>query len=126
MEKFNRKYNLQKVLKNEAIDLLLSYDWPGNVRELENIIERLIVTTNSNLITYDDLLEYLAKDENKQEQKLMIYDIMPLKVAFEEVERQLIIRTMRKYGNTYKAAEILKISQPSAARKAKKYFRVQN
>jgi len=31
-------------------DALLSYDWPGNIRELENMMKRLVVLQDENLI----------------------------------------------------------------------------
>src|SRR5688572_2397173 len=39
----------------EATQVLTSYSWPGNVRELENVIERLLVTAPSDLVTVRDL-----------------------------------------------------------------------
>ena len=42
-------------LDSEAAALLSSYNWPGNVRELENIIERAMVLTRSDVLTKDDL-----------------------------------------------------------------------
>ena len=40
-----------------AIDLLTSYDWPGNVRELENIIERALILSGGQPLTFGRLLE---------------------------------------------------------------------
>jgi DNA-binding NtrC family response regulator len=42
-------------LTADAAELLVTYHWPGNVRELENIIERAVVLSQSNLIGRDDL-----------------------------------------------------------------------
>jgi len=39
----------------EAEAKLLSYEWPGNVRELDNLIQRVAVLANDNLITAEDL-----------------------------------------------------------------------
>src|SRR4029453_3611718 len=39
----------------EAMQVLTSYAWPGNVRELENVIERLLVTAPSDMVTVRDL-----------------------------------------------------------------------
>jgi len=46
-------------ISDEALRLLASYRWPGNVRELENLIERLVATTNKTWIEPEDIpLEY--------------------------------------------------------------------
>ncbi len=42
-------------LSSDAAELLTSYGWPGNVRELENIIERAVVLSRSDMICRDDL-----------------------------------------------------------------------
>ncbi len=44
-----------KVLSREAILALQAYDFPGNVRELENILERSVTLSDSNLIDAADL-----------------------------------------------------------------------
>ncbi|MHC4106742.1 MAG: sigma-54-dependent transcriptional regulator, partial [Planctomycetota bacterium] len=40
---------------DETLHVLKSYHWPGNVRELENLIQRLIVMTDSEVIEVPDL-----------------------------------------------------------------------
>jgi transcriptional regulator with PAS, ATPase and Fis domain len=42
-------------LSPEALAALLEYPWPGNVRELENVVERLVVTGQTDTIKVDDL-----------------------------------------------------------------------
>jgi len=44
-----------------AIDLLNKYDFPGNVRELENLIERSVALTSTNIILPDSLTLSLHK-----------------------------------------------------------------
>ena len=44
-----------KTLAPEAVTALVDYTWPGNVRELENVIERLVVTGQKELIVAEDL-----------------------------------------------------------------------
>jgi transcriptional regulator with PAS, ATPase and Fis domain len=39
----------------EAMKALKEYSWPGNVRELENVIERMIVTVQGNVIEVEHL-----------------------------------------------------------------------
>jgi transcriptional regulator with PAS, ATPase and Fis domain len=44
-----------KTLSPEAVGALMEHSWPGNVRELENVIERLVVTGQNEVITPEDL-----------------------------------------------------------------------
>ena len=44
-----------RAVSPEALGALIQYHWPGNVRELENVIERLVVTGNSETIQVQDL-----------------------------------------------------------------------
>lgn len=57
LKRLNKKYNFQKTISSEAMKILLNYPWPGNIREIENEIERLIVTTSSEIIGDEDILE---------------------------------------------------------------------
>ncbi|MFQ5584896.1 MAG: sigma 54-interacting transcriptional regulator, partial [Calditrichia bacterium] len=45
-----------KGLSQKALEKLQQYEWPGNIRELENIIERAVVITDSNLISEKDIV----------------------------------------------------------------------
>jgi transcriptional regulator with PAS, ATPase and Fis domain len=44
-----------KTLSPEAMGALVEHSWPGNVRELENVIERLVVTGQNEIISPEDL-----------------------------------------------------------------------
>jgi transcriptional regulator with PAS, ATPase and Fis domain len=44
-----------KTMTPETISALIEYGWPGNVRELENVIERLVVTGQNEVIAVEDL-----------------------------------------------------------------------
>lgn len=51
LQQFNDRYHKQAIrLTPEAIRLLQSYLWPGNVRELRNVIERVIVESETEAI----------------------------------------------------------------------------
>ena len=71
LERLNEHYNYHKRISSRAMQLLISYDWPGNIRELENEIERLVVTSEMDLISERDILSgeigkirTMALDEN--------------------------------------------------------------
>ena len=45
----------------KAIKKLTSFKWPGNVRELRNVVERLIILSESEIITEKDVLKFSGK-----------------------------------------------------------------
>lgn len=122
LEKFNNQFKTNKQIESEALKALERYDWPGNVRELENTIERLIVLTHNDLIKINDLPEYIGSDEVlKTPSDIIVPNLMPLKDAVEEVEKQIIMKTLQKYSTTREVASALGVSQPTIVRKMKKY-----
>lgn len=116
LDSLNKKYNKNHQLDSKTVSILLDYSWPGNIRELENVVERLIVTAESPMITPEQLPAYIVKHERD----LSMQEVS-LKEWLEEKEKELIMRMYEKYGSSYKVAEVLKISQSSANRKIRKY-----
>lgn len=51
------KKSPMKLTKNAALRLA-DYSWPGNVRELRNICERLVVLSDTDKITTEDLMQF--------------------------------------------------------------------
>ncbi|MDD3269706.1 MAG: sigma 54-interacting transcriptional regulator [Syntrophomonadaceae bacterium] len=118
IEGFNQKYQMNKHLHKAVIDVLTEYEWPGNVRELENLMERLVVTSINNIINMQDLPASFkippAKANSEQE-------LIPLREAIENTERQLLINAFARYRSSYQVAEVLKVNQSTIIRKASKY-----
>jgi DNA-binding NtrC family response regulator len=56
LDKHNSEYNFNKSFSPGAYKALVNYSWPGNIRELENEVERLVVTTEDEVITESDLV----------------------------------------------------------------------
>lgn len=46
----------------EAMALLIRYQWPGNVRELKNVVERLVLMAESDLLHPEKLDEIISRD----------------------------------------------------------------
>ena len=45
----------KKTISDNALQLLADYDWPGNVRELKNLMERLTIMVEQDLIDVVDM-----------------------------------------------------------------------
>ena len=117
IDKYNKNYQLKKSFLKEVFDKLVGYDWPGNIRELENIIERIVLTTENQIIEEKDLPKYIVnKGEITGESQ---YE--KLGEAIEAVEKHMVLTAYEKYKTTVGVANALGISQPTAVRKIQKH-----
>ena len=115
--KFNKAYGKTKDFDITALEILENYSWPGNVRELENSIERLVVIGDEHLITRNTILSVLGQDKFYEASTETIDGT--LKEAVDKFERNILEKTLKSCGSTYKAAKILGITQSTVVRKAK-------
>ncbi len=94
-----------------ALRVLKRYDWPGNVRELENLIQRLVVMTDGEVIEIPDLpplMRFSAPRANGLDRTLA------------EVEADYIRNVLAGVGgNKTRAAEILGIDRKTLREKLK-------
>jgi formate hydrogenlyase transcriptional activator len=60
----NRAGRNIRSIEQETLDLLQSYDWPGNIRELQNVIERSIILSSTDVFSVDEL--WLSKSTPPQ------------------------------------------------------------
>jgi DNA-binding NtrC family response regulator len=100
----------EKTFTPEAIDALLRYPWPGNVRELENLIERMLVLTDSATIGVDDLPEQIQRtDLNPGSIKEQVLSgRKSLGSAVDDFEREIILEALASTDfNQTRAAEML-------------------
>src|SRR6266550_7453845 len=98
-----------RFLSSAAISALEFHDWPGNVRELRNVIERAVVISSGEQIERHHFAPYPID----QRERLRKEDTITLAVGtpLEEVERQMLIRTLQKTkNNKTRAAALLGIS----------------
>ncbi|MBM7648540.1 PAS domain S-box-containing protein [Bacillus ectoiniformans] len=114
LDYFNQQYDCQVRFSPKVLNAFLDFSWKGNIRELENMVERLVVTSD-NVVTLNDLpIEMFEQNFVKKGNTLP--------EVLEEVERNMVIQAYEQFSSTYKVAEFLGISQSSAARKVKKYI----
>lgn len=107
LKKKNMKFS------NKALDTLREYAWPGNVRELQNLVQRLVIMADDNLIDVPDLPEtfrYSAARSSGLERRL------------EDVEREYILDVLAANDNNLtRTAGKLGIDRKTLRDKIKKY-----
>lgn len=118
-----------KVPDAEAVLALQSYPWPGNVRELENVIERVVVMTDGNVIKLLHLpintrnseihkASYIAKNANELKKVKKI----ARNEAVVNIEKIFVVEALKRNNwNISKAAKEVKMQRQNFQLLIKKY-----
>ena len=97
---------------DNALQVLKNYHWPGNVRELENVVQRLVVMADEELIEVSDLPSLMRFSGLRE---------IGLNRTLAEVEAEYIQNVLASVGgNITQAAEILGIDRKTLRAKLKK------
>lgn len=99
-------------LTDEALNALTQYSWPGNVRELENLLQRLVIIGEGQVIDITDLPESMrfSISRTRYEDKTLA-----------EVEAEHILHVLARVGdNKTRAAEILGVDRKTLREKLKR------
>lgn len=119
IQKLNSKYNLNKTVSSEALNILQEYSWPGNIRELENIIERVFVTSLDEVIQPYDIPDNLF-DDYLNNDSINISNL-PLKKLLDNYEKKILLTAKKQCSNTLEMSEKLEIDRSTIRRKLKKH-----
>ena len=128
------KYKFQKnieAISEEGVELLRRYEWPGNIRQLENIVERLVISTDETLISTNPIKKLLLSLDSTGMQKSAIYGentinsienkstiTVPVDESLENMEKYIIQWMIEKEnGNKALVAKRLGIGRSTLWRK---------
>ncbi|MDP2104492.1 MAG: sigma-54 dependent transcriptional regulator, partial [Desulfobulbaceae bacterium] len=134
LNNFCSKYDTgTKTISPEGMELLMSYSWPGNVRQIKNLVEKLVVLSDSDEITAAEIKENLdsVAPQPPALQSTEIGPPPPVKsvgsvplpddLSLEAMEERFIRRALEKSnGNQRKAANLLNISRDALRYRLKK------
>ena len=107
----------------EAMNAMLEYDWPGNVRELENVIKRITILCDNQVVTFNDLPEHIQRNSRSTQQveEDILEEGFTLDEAVKDYEKKLILEALEKTNwIKTKAAKILSINRTTLVEKIKK------
>ncbi len=118
LDKYTKEMGKQITkISSYAIDLLNKYDFPGNVRELENLMERSVALSSTNIILPDSLALSTYKQrwvEGIQDRRFDLNEVVngvELDRILAEIEKAYLEKAIECCaGNKNKAAELLGIS----------------
>jgi two-component system response regulator PilR (NtrC family) len=118
LDKYTREMGKEIAkISSYAIDLLNKYDFPGNIRELENLMERSVALSTTNIILPDSLALSIHKRRWIEGIKGRRFDLdgvrhgVSLDAILEEIERAYLEKALEcTNGKKQEAAELLGIS----------------
>jgi len=126
---FNKEFKKNiRGFSQAAMDLLKRYPWTGNIRELKNMVERLSLLTDSEILTPDDL-----PFEFRQAQDALVgmtpsregeedFRLPPGGINISDLEKQLLLQAMEMAdGNKTKAGKLLGLNRDQVRYWLKKY-----
>lgn len=124
MEDIKIKFSRPKLkISEKTLKGLVDYNYPGNVRELHNILERICVMSDSDIIN-ENISETLTQLNDQTEcffdelQELISKNILDL----NKIERAVVIRALSiTQGNKQEAAKLLGIGRTTLYDKLEKF-----
>jgi two-component system response regulator AtoC len=120
ISQFNIKFKKQVTALSPSAETLLSrYDWPGNVRELRNVIEHIMILTDTDSVLPDNIPQEIRssrktkKDGDDIHSKGEILITVPEGgVDLPQIEKEYIRQALlTAEGNQTKAAMLLNVSR---------------
>ena len=134
LEKYNEQYRKDKgALSADAMNLFMQYHWPGNVRELENMVKRIVVLGNEQVMLSEMSAQEAPRHSSQDDEAFDVGaigmeegngDSMDLKAiskkAAQVAEKRVIEKVLgQTRWNRKEAAERLKISYKALLYKMK-------
>lgn len=107
---------------DDALKTLVSQRWPGNVRQLKNVIERLVIMADRQLLDRSHLLEHLHPRRSNGGNNAIPQTIEELKavkkhlidVRYGELEKAFLVKALKACdGNITHAAAKVGIQRPN-------------
>ena len=103
-------------ISGEALKALLDYSWPGNVRELENVIQRAMIFSQTEILLPIDFPDFVIQKKGENLLEKAVQERYSFEQLLKEYIKRMIIETG---GNKTKVSEILGIDRKTLYRKLK-------
>jgi transcriptional regulator with PAS, ATPase and Fis domain len=131
MKLFNKEFKKNvKGISPEAEKLLIDYPWHGNTRELKNVIERICILEDTDIIYPEnipsEIVDYVGSSQTEPEaaaeEEKTTLRIPPEGLSLKNMEKDLVIKALQMVnGNQTRAARLLSISRDALRYKMQKF-----
>ncbi len=129
----NRRNSRKVRISKEVLEFLKGYSWPGNVREVQNLIERLVIMADRDLVMMHDLPVFMAAEPEppphiNSQDKLRSRETAGFLVrtsnrrSLRDLERDEVVAALDRHGWVQaRAARELGLTQRQMGYRIKKY-----
>jgi len=112
----------EKTITDAALSKLCDHNWPGNVRELKNLVERLMIMVEKDVIDLADLPRLgeapsAGRDQTEHGRLFAIENLKEAKKAFEKAFIQS--KLSEQENNITKTAEVMGVARSYLHKKLK-------
>jgi two-component system response regulator AtoC len=123
VKKLNTRNGVSRQFSPEAMSLLAEYSYPGNVRELRNIVERVFMLSEREIMGVEDLPPEVRRVIKRPDAGCVSgWNSLSLQQIIKRTEKKMISRMLRLMnGNKVKAARMLNISRSTLYAKMEEY-----
>jgi len=116
----------KKIFHMDAVACLKKHDWPGNIRELKNLIERLSILVQEDVICAhhlpENILHIVSEKFDSLGEDYASFSTITLKEARNHFEKTFILEKLEENEwNVSRTAEKLAIERSHLHRKLKSY-----
>ncbi len=116
---FNERYQKKVLFDSGTLKILLDYGWPGNVRELENVLNRLTLTADKDVILQDMLPVEIRRAGLST---MTGTELLEADITLDSLEKIHIEKLLKKHDyNITAVAEILGVTRKTLYAKMEKF-----
>jgi DNA-binding NtrC family response regulator len=110
----------QPKIEREVFETFYNHAWLGNVRELENVVERMVVLSNSEKLTLEDVPENIKNLQSSSEN--LWFPLPTESIDLEMVECEIIRQALKRFDyNQSQTARYLGITRSALIYRMQKF-----
>lgn len=124
VEHFLKKFSFsERRISPQVMQFFMDYPWRGNVRELENVMERIVLLTDKEEITFEDIPhEITLLSDGPNHSSVLTKEGVNLDGIIENIEKEYLLNALKiTNGNKTEAAGLLNLSFRSFRHRLSKY-----